>query len=435
MFRFEPIPYPLWRRRWPFLPDVAQPLLRSALKAFYPLEFDDEPPASAKAVAHFLTRWNLLPEKMDAPTARRALETDADLNAPPERALEAATAAAQTVDSPVRIPAQWEVMERVIVTFPIMYPALWDAHAQMIEAISPVAQVDVLVPARWWAAAVRLFLRERGRAKMDNVCLLLLPTDDIWVRDYGPIVGLNDAGDRVTLSATYDPLPNYPQARDNAMPERYAAYHGLPVRALDLHTEGGNLWSDGAGTLLMTNDLFQRNPHLDREAVIDRLRETIRFEKLIFTPSLAREETGHIDLLVKLVDARTVLVSAGQLAFGNTERLQEAAAIFERETNAAGEPYRVIRLPAPPIYANWFAYLIFRSYTNALTVNGRVLVPIYGAREDALALNIYREAMPEHDIIPIDCRYAANGGGAVHCLTKEIPAAQEKPKRGRRRKG
>jgi agmatine/peptidylarginine deiminase len=31
--------------------------------------------------------------------------------------------------------------------------------------------------------------------------------------------------------------------------------------------------------------------------------------------------------------------------------------------------------------------------------------------------------MPDHEVIAIDSRAAANGGGGVHCLTKEIPAA------------
>jgi len=41
---------------------------------------------------------------------------------------------------------------------------------------------------------------------------------------------------------------------------------------------------------------------------------------------------------------------------------------------------------------------------------------------DARALAIYRAAMPDYEIVPIDCGAAANGGGGVHCLTHELPA-------------
>lgn len=66
---------------------------------------------------------------------------------------------------------------------------------------------------------------------------------------------------------------------------------------------------------------------------------------------------------------------------------------------------------------------IWPSYANALTVNGRVLVPTYGEPErDDAALAVYRQVMPDYDVIGIDARVAANAGGTVHCLTMQIPA-------------
>jgi hypothetical protein len=35
---------------------------------------------------------------------------------------------------------------------------------------------------------------------------------------------------------------------------------------------------------------------------------------------------------------------------------------------------------------------------------------------------VYRQVMPDHEIIGIDARTAANAGGTVHCLTMQIPA-------------
>ena len=302
----------------------------------------------------------------------------------------------------------------MIVSFPVLYPPLWMTHLAMIEAISPVARVDVLIPAPEWARAIWLWLIARDRATLANVRLLHLPTDDIWVRDYGPLVGLDANGQQVAVSAIYDPLPTYPQTRDNAMPDRWAAQQGMPVRPLDLHTEGGNFWSDGAGTLLMSDELSRRHTDLSRDEVLHRLHDVFEFDRLITTPTLWREETGHVDLLVKLANAQTALIAAPTLF--NGDRLRAAANILRD----AG--YRVVSLPMPPPYLNWLVYPIWRSYTNALTVNGRVLVPTFGIPSDTEALAIYREALPAHEVIGIDCRAAANGGGAVHCLTKEIPA-------------
>lgn len=410
MIRFDFIPYPLWRRRG------IPALVKQAIRPLTAADFDGQPPRDPAALAHYLTRWHLLPDGMDTPAAKRALAADAGAV---ERV--APDAAPMFSNARVRLPAQWERMEAIILSFPVLYPPLWETHLEMIEAISPAARADVLIPAPEWAAALRLLLHVRGKADMARVRFLHLPTDDIWVRDYGPLVGLDRDGRRAVISAVYDPLPTYPQTRDNAMPERWAAHNGLPVRVTDVHTEGGNLWSDGAGTLIMSDDLYKRNPGVAHDEIERQLRTLFDFDKLIITPSLLLEETGHIDLLCKLADARTMLVSAPNVPI-NGGRLRETAALFRRERNAAGDPYRVLELPSPRFYANWLVYPVWRSYTNALTVNGRVLVPVFGVAEDVWALEVYRAALPDHQIIPIRCAAAVNGGGAVHCLTKEVPA-------------
>jgi agmatine deiminase len=392
---------------------LTMPLMRRWLT----VAADVNPPERLTTMAAYMQRWGLLGE-MDAAVAVRELQQ-------PDMTIESVDMTAAPLPytgQPVRLPAQWEPMQAVILTFPVLYPPLWNAHAQMIEAISAAAEVQILTPSAMWARAVRFFLMGRGKADFGRIRWLHLPTDDIWVRDYGPFVGLDDAGQPVAVSAAFDPLPNYPCERDNAMPEHWAAHHGIPLAALDLHTEGGNLWSDGAGTLIMSRQIYLSNADLSHDEIERRLHCVFHFEKLIIAPRLLFEETGHIDLLLKLAAPDTILVAAPALGI-NDAPLRAAAQLMRRVTNAAGNPYQVIELPMPPLYLNWGVFPIWRSYTNALTINGRVLVPVFGARTDDTALRIYAATMPHHEIIPIDCAKTINGGGAAHCLTKEIPAA------------
>ncbi|PJF25896.1 MAG: hypothetical protein CUN53_10455 [Phototrophicales bacterium] len=283
----------------------------------------------------------------------------------------------------------------------------------MIAATAPVARVDLLVPSAEWARLAAFYLDQHG-VSADNIRWIVLPTDDIWIRDYAPFFGVDAHGERAAAAAIYDSLPHYPQERDNAMGAPYARLLGVPFIKLDIHTEGGNLWTDGAGTLIMSEDIYARNPTLSPDEIERKLRRAFTFERLIITPKLRHEETGHVDLLVKLADARTVLASSPSIPF-NRDALRRASSTLRKEG------YRIFDLPALPPYLNWGAFAIWRSYTNALTVNGRVLVPTFGVSLDALALAIYREAMPNYDVIPIDCAAAADGGGAVHCLTHEVP--------------
>jgi len=407
--RADFIPYPLWRRR-------GMPPMHALWSAASTADQDTHPPLSPEYQAHYLARWRILPAGMDAAAARRALIALGEgvvTPAPAESDLPAARL-------PIRLPAQWEPLAAVVITFPVLYPPLWETHLQMIEAIAPVARVDVLLSHPTWARMIRLHLEARGRAPLDAVRFVHLPTDDIWVRDYGAIIGYDADGRRAAVNPIYDPLDTYPQSRDDAMPARYAALLAIPCASLDLHTEGGNIWSDGAGTLLMSDDLYHRHPDMTPDAVCECLRAAIAFEALITTPPLRHEETGHIDLAIKLADAKTILIADG-VPF-NRDRLHTTRDQLTRARNAAGEPYTLITLPMPAPYLNWGVYPVWRSYTNALTVNGRVLMPTFGVPEDALALDIYRRVMPDYAIVGIDCTAAVNGGGAVHCLTKEVPA-------------
>jgi agmatine deiminase len=301
-----------------------------------------------------------------------------------------------------------------------MYPTVWKMHAQMAEAISQVAIAEILLPTELWARAIAVYLEARGRANMANVHFTVLRTNDIWIRDYGPIMGIAKDENRVAVNAIYDVLPQYPQDDDNGMVSHWAAHRNFAMQPLELHTEGGNLWSDGQGTLIMSSQVFMSNPYYDRDRLLEYLHQIFEFEKLIITPRLTLEETGHVDLLVKLVSADTAFVARAD-SFSTGEVLRKTKRLLERETNAKGQPYRVIQLPTPSLYMNWFSYPIRRGYTNSLTVNGRVLVPVYGITLDEQVLRIYADAMPDYEIIPIDSHIGINGGGAVHCMTKEVP--------------
>ncbi len=415
--RFEYIPYPLWRRKMP-LP--ARVMLEPLFRSVYPVSADRHPPDTPDKMAQWLARWKLfgengwgIPENV---IARQLASSNAPIAYTERRLPERAA------DKPVRVPAQWETMESVLISWAWMYPPLWAMHAQMVEGISPVCPVEIIVPTAMWAHAVWVYLSERDLAQMDNVRFLVLPTNDIWIRDYGPIIGLDDDGQQVAVNPIYDPLPNYPQHEDNGMVRRWSAYREMSVRDWNMHTEGGNLWSDGQGTLIMSEQIFYSNRYHDRDSILKAFHDVFHFEKAIITPRMTLEETGHVDLLVKLADAQTVFVSAATSLTTGTA-LRKARQLLEKETNAAGQPYNIVPLPTPPLYLNWIFYTIRRGYTNSLTVNGRVLVPVFGVPEDEQALRIYAETMPDYDIIPIDCKVAINGGGAVHCMTREVPAA------------
>jgi len=393
------------------------PILMPIFRHFYPVGADVVPPADIDALAQWMQRWGLLPSRLPQPVAQRQLEALASI---PVATINAAAIPGRASSELLRLPAEWEPSEAVVITWPVLYPGFWDFYRDLVAAIAPAARVDVLIPHAIYAPAVLAYL---GGGWHDDRRLRLLVTasDDIWIRDYGPLTCIDKAGQRVMVDAIFDP-PEMLFANDDRFPVRYAAHQGFSSRHLALHLEGGNLWSDGLGTIITTEGLYARNFPLSPDDVRQQLLEGLGTETLIVVPPLRMEGTGHVDVFVKLATPDTVLVTEPRSVV-NRRRLTEVAEVLRASRNATGCSYRVVTLPGVPAYCNWGISRIWPSYTNALTVNDRVLVPTYGLPErDAAALAVYRQVMPGHEIIGIDARVAANAGGTVHCLTMQIPA-------------
>jgi agmatine/peptidylarginine deiminase len=52
-----------------------------------------------------------------------------------------------------------------------------------------------------------------------------------------------------------------------------------------------------------------------------------------------------------------------------------------------------------------------------LFVNGAVLVPTYGVKQDEEALEIFRKTFPDKDIVGINCFALIKQHGSLHCVT------------------
>ena len=397
-------------------------VLRPICRHFYPVGADVAPPADIDALAQWMERWRLLPAGLPRAGARRQLEA---LSSSPVETIKAEGIPDRGSSEILRLPAEWEPSEAVVITWPVLYPGFWDFYRDLVTAIAPAARVDVLIPHAIYALAVLSYLGE-GWPGDRRLRLLVTASDDIWIRDYGPLTCIDKASRRVMTDAIFDP-PEMLFANDDSFPVRYAAHLGCASRPLALHLEGGNLWSDGEGTLVTTEGLYARNFPMPPDDVRRQLLAGFGAETLIVVPPLRMEGTGHIDVFAKLATPDTVLVTEPR-SIVNGRRLAAVAEVLRASRNAAGSTYRVVELPGVPAYCNWGVSRIWPTYTNALTVNRRVLVPTYGFPErDAAALAVYRQAMPDHEIIGIDARTAANAGGAVHCLTMQIPAAPPSP--------
>jgi agmatine deiminase len=62
------------------------------------------------------------------------------------------------------------------------------------------------------------------------------------------------------------------------------------------------------------------------------------------------------------------------------------------------------------------------SYVNFYICNAGIVVPQFGDKNDAAAVEILQHAFKGRKVIPLYARDIIVGGGNIHCITQQVPA-------------
>ena len=326
-------------------------------------------------------------------------------------------------DSIVYTPAEFDSVAGIIFA--------WEAYSTLLtELIKEVAEEDtawIVVDNTSEENSVSNTL-SNANVNMDHVVFQVIPTNSVWIRDYGPWWIIEPENSRAIIDLIY----NRPRPLDDAYPESAAEYFGINYYGLGLIEAGGNMLLDGQGAVIVSNVIFDGSQGFDPNLTQDQLEQYFLdyfgVHKVIVTPHLINDGTGHIDMFVKLINDTTIIVgeyenqSAG--FSGNYDICNQVANQLANETNGAGRPFNIVRMPMPP-YNNGITY----TYINSLIVNNKVLVPIYGfstefANDDSV-LVLYETIMPGVEAIGFDCNQIISANGAIHCIAMKVPALLE----------
>ena len=181
--------------------------------------------------------------------------------------------------------------------------------------------------------------------------------------------------------------------------------------------EGGSIDVNGHGTMLTTEECLlsavqARNPGLDRRCMEGVFADYLGVRKVIWLNNgIAGDDThGHIDDIARFVGPSTVLAAVEKDPHDvNFAPLAENLARLHASTDQDGRPLRVVELPMPASYANFYI------------ANGLVLVPVFNDANDRLALGIIASLLPQRKVVPIYCGDFIWGFGAIHCMTQQQP--------------
>jgi agmatine/peptidylarginine deiminase len=252
----------------------------------------------------------------------------------------------------------------------------------------------------------------------ENVRFFLWPAISMWVRDFGPRTLVGDNLRLIDFNYHFEG-----REVENQLPLAMAAKYGMKIEPSQLTMEGGNLLSNGRGLCVSSSTLIEQNrPRgYDLQAIGAILQRSFRFTQWSYLPPLIGEPTGHVDMYFAFTSPTTVVVGTYDPAVDsvNAAQLDQAAQTMS-QVLVEGEPVKVVRIPMPPRPDDKW-----RTYTNVIFANGALLVPQYPdvcPELDRRALEIYRELLPDWEVVGIDASSIINNRGSLHCLSRNLPA-------------
>lgn len=275
--------------------------------------------------------------------------------------------------------------------------------------------------------------RAARRACGSGVEVIAAPTDDLWMRDSGPVFVQGPEG-LAGVDLHFNGWGGKQEhARDAKVVHAVLKYADVPRVDAPLVGEGGSLEVDGQGTLLATESSLvnpNRNPGLSREEIETDLKRLFGAEKVIWFQGVKGQDITdyHVDSLARFAEDGVVLLSRAWADDGPdvwTRAYEQARGVLESATDARGRKFEIIDLPEPdPARLGRRGEDFLGSYANYYIANDVVLVPRFGDREaDRRAAAIIGDRYPDREILQLEIHAIAEGGGGIHCATQQQPKA------------
>ncbi len=330
-----------------------------------------------------------------------------------------------------RFPAEWEEDSYILLALPAAHTdwnyILEEAEMQYIRLVTALYEAGetILMICPSEEVLVSLGLR-------DIVIPIVVPYNDTWTRDYGPIsvrsdkewrlldFGFNGWG--LKFAADRDNLVNScMECRGWFADKIYRNCTGYVL-------EGGAVETDGEGVLLTTSRCLcspNRNGGLGKDQVNEYLVHTLGVDHVLWLDfgALTGDDTdSHIDTLARMAPNNTILYVGAH----SDDEQKEELTLMRRQLGAFrtpdGDLYNLVELPLPDAIYDEDGARLPATYANYLITPRNIFIPVYGQpTNDRLAVMTIHSVFPDKTPIQVDCRTMIKQHGSLHCATMQIP--------------
>lgn len=246
---------------------------------------------------------------------------------------------------------------------------------------------------------------------------------DVWLRDTGPLVVLDEAANRRARLFGFNGWgEKYLMPGDQEIGADLAASASLEASKADWILEGGALDGDGTGLVATTEQCLlnpNRNPHLTREDLELRLSRDLGYTRVLWLgDGLINDHTdGHVDNLARFVGPNRLALPR---ATGPND--PNAAIYADAKARAQAAGVEVVEVPSPG-RVEWGNTIQPASYMNFVITTNLVVVPIFGSPHDEEGVAAIAELFPTRATIGLMGDAVLAGGGGFHCASQQMPRA------------
>lgn len=308
----------------------------------------------------------------------------------------------QPPTGPIRQCAEWEPVTGVLVRYPFGHP--YPVLKEMAEDI----ELWVLVASTSQQNTCSSSLQANG-VNMANVHFVIVQTNSIWTRDYGPQFVFDGNGDAGIVDHVY----NRPRPLDDQVNYAIGTAWTTPVYGTSLIHTGGNYLCDGHGNGFSTDLVWDENPGLTHAQIDQSMHDYLGINAYHVVDDVSIGGIHHLDVWGKMLDERTFLVKQVPTNNPDYARCEARAAELASLTNCYGQPLKVAR-----VYCDWINGSEVAGYTNSVILNNKVLVPTFGIAADAQAIATYQQLMPGYEILGFNGSWLSDD--AIHCRAMGI---------------
>ena len=337
---------------------------------------------------------------------------------------------------PHKLIPEWERQDAIIVVWPHLHSD-WASIINKIEAtyldLCKYICKRQLVIIVAYDDAHKSHIEKRlsyVSACADNITFVAIPTNDTWVRDYGPFC-ISDGNRQCLLDFEFNgwghrqlncSLDNSFNAQLIKNLNFKAAY--TPVSQI---LEAGNIEINSHGELLCSKNCFIQNsctPRTEIHKLEEQLEYWLGCSKIYWLENvqLAGDDTfGHVDTLARFCsDDIIVHAISGNCDDPNLDATNQLAVQLQAIKRQSHNRFELIPLPLPePLYFS--GQQLPATYTNFLITNSSVLVPVFNDKQDCQILKLFDELFPDREIFDIECCTLIRQYGGLHCATMQIP--------------